>query len=187
MAFEVKTGTTSGGAPWEMKVLSLNKAVAVWSRIMHNYGRVNHDHHVSMGLGLETHACRVTIHSPEELHVIFEKLEAWMKIVGYSRKDIFAVLLSFSEAAGNAVRHGNQGDPQVPYQVSYLVWPHEVWVAVEDEGPGFDWQQLSDPLTGNNVGRPSGRGLFLMRAYMHWVCFNPRGNRVCLGRRRSTE
>jgi serine/threonine-protein kinase RsbW len=154
---------------------------------MHCYGRDNHDHKVPMGLGLETHACRATVHSQAELLVIFEKLEAWMKILGYSRKDIFAVLLSFAEAAGNAVRHGNRGDSSAPFQVSYLVQQDEVWVEVEDEGPGFDWQQVADPFAGQNVGRPSGRGLFLMRAYMHWVCFNPRGNRVSLGRRRSHD
>jgi anti-sigma regulatory factor (Ser/Thr protein kinase) len=158
-----------------------------WRNIVHTYGSDNPDHKVPMGLDLQMHACRVTVHSQAELRLLFDKLEAWMKILGYSRKDIFAVLISFSEAAANAVRHGNGGDPRVPFQVRYLVRQDEVWVEVEDEGSGFDWQHPSDAFTGIPVGRPSGRGLFLMRAYMNWVCFNPRGNCVSLGRRRSHE
>ena len=154
---------------------------------MHAYGKDNHDHDVPMGLDLQMHACRVTVHSHAELRVLFEKLEAWMRILGYPRKDIFAVLISFSEAAANAVRHGNGGDPRVPFQVRYLVRQDEVWVEVEDEGSGFDWRQPSGPYPENSVARPGRRGLFLMRTYMTWVCFNPRGNCVSLGRRRSHE
>jgi hypothetical protein len=99
---------------WERRIFSFNKAVEVWRSIMHGYRMNSQDDQVPMGLGLETHACWVPIHSPEELCSIFAKLEAWMRILGYPRKDIFAVLLSVSEAAGNAVRHGNRGDRYVP-------------------------------------------------------------------------
>ena len=44
---------------------------------------------------------------------------------------------------------------------------------------------VPDSLAGDNTARTSGRGLFLMRAYMSGVSFNPRGNRVSLWRRRS--
>jgi serine/threonine-protein kinase RsbW len=152
---------------------------------MHAYGRDNHDHKAPLGLGLEADAWCATVDSQGELRLLFEKLERWMKVLEYPRKDIFAVLLAFSEATANAVRHGNQCDPGKPIQVRFLVKPDEVWVEVEDEGPGFDWRQVEDPLAETAVGRPSGRGLFLMRAYMSWVSFNPRGNRVTMGRQRS--
>ena len=53
-------------------------------------------------------------------------------------------------------------------------------LTVEDDGPGFDPYQVDDPLDPENLTRPCGRGLFLMRHYMTWIHFNERGNAVLL-------
>ena len=51
---------------------------------------------------------------------------------------------------------------------------------VEDQGPGFDPGSLPDPTTRENIEKPSGRGLLLIRAYMSSVVFNEVGNRVTM-------
>ena len=51
---------------------------------------------------------------------------------------------------------------------------------VQDRGPGFDPDQVADPLREENLERPSGRGLLLMRSSMDRIEFNPRGNCVTL-------
>jgi serine/threonine-protein kinase RsbW len=136
---------------------------------------------------LETDVCSVRVSSLAQLGPVVEKLEAWMLVLGYTRKDIFGVTLALHEAVANAVRHGNRGDPAKHVQVSYLVRPNEVVLEVADQGPGFDPNLVADPLTEENVGRPCGRGLFLMRAYMSLVCFNRAGNRVTLCRLRTAS
>ena len=153
---------------------------------MHHYERAVHDGG-EYELGLDPNARAFPAHSLSELRPVFEKLENWMRVLGYARKDIFAVTLALHEAAANGIRHGHRGDPRKRLYVRYLVTPDVVVLEVEDEGPGFDVSQAPDPLLDEYIDRPCGRGLFLMRAYMSWVSYNPAGNRVTLGRRRSAS
>jgi serine/threonine-protein kinase RsbW len=139
----------------------------------------------TVDLGLEPDVCRVRGRSLAELRPLLSHLTGRMTVLGYPRKDVFAVTLALHEAVVNAVRHGNRGDPTKHVRVSYLVRPAEVVLEVEDEGRGFDPSLVADPLADENVSRPSGRGLFLMRVYMSWVSFNPAGNRVALCRLRT--
>jgi serine/threonine-protein kinase RsbW len=134
---------------------------------------------------LAEQADRVQVHTPAGLRPLCDRLEDRMRVLGYPCKDIFAVLLALEEAAVNAFRHGNRSDPNKSIHVRSLVTAVGVLVEVEDEGPGFDPDQVPDPLAEENLDRPDGRGLFLMRAYMTWVRFNREGNRVTLARQRS--
>ena len=47
-----------------------------------------------------------------------------------------------------------------------------------DEGNGFDPGDVPDPTAVENIERPCGRGLMLMRHYMNEVSFNGPGNSV---------
>ena len=94
--------------------------------------------------------------------------------------DIFAVHLALEEAFINAVRHGNKMDPAKGVRIDYLVEADKVTVSVTDEGNGFDPGAVPDPRYGENLYKPEGRGLFLMRSYMDEVEFNERGNSVCM-------
>jgi serine/threonine-protein kinase RsbW len=104
---------------------------------------------------------------------------------GYLEKDQFAVRLALDEALANGIKHGNREDPARAVTLRYRVLPDSLMAEVEDEGPGFDPDQVADPLAAENLDRPSGRGLFLIRAYMTWVRHNDRGNRVTLCKYRS--
>jgi len=148
-------------------------------------GKANRERAALIDLGGNPWVRRVTLGHPAELRPLSEKVDSWMRVLGYPGKDIFAVRLALGEAAINGFRHGNQGDPTKVVRVSYLVAPDEVVVEVEDEGPGFDPGLVPDPLLPENCERTSGRGLFLMRVYMSGVAFNRQGNRVTLCRRRS--
>jgi serine/threonine-protein kinase RsbW len=136
-------------------------------------------------LGLEDNVRRCQARSLNDLQPVREKIQDWMRVFGYPRKDIFAVTLAVHEAMTNAVRHGNRCDPSKHVQVSFLVTLTEVLVEVVDQGRGFDPNHVPDPFTDENLGRPSGRGLFLMRAYTSWVTFNQDGNQVTLCKQRS--
>jgi serine/threonine-protein kinase RsbW len=137
-------------------------------------------------LGLHPDVRRVSVSAQAELRPIFQELEDWMRVFGYSRQDIFAVVLALTEVAANAIRHGNENDPQKCAQITYIVTATEVLLQVEDQGAGFDPNRLANPLTEEHLRRPTGRGLFLARVYSSWMSFNNRGNRVTVCRRRST-
>ena len=49
-----------------------------------------------------------------------------------------------------------------------------------DEGPGFDVSRVPDPTTAENLSKPSGRGLMLMRIFMDAIEHNETGNQVTL-------
>ena len=104
---------------------------------------------------------------------------------GYSEETIFAIRLALDEALSNAVRHGNDNDPSKTVQVEYAVDCDQLRVVIEDEGHGFDPEALPDPTAEENLNRPHGRGVMLMRAYMSDVDFNERGNRITLVKRRA--
>jgi len=62
----------------------------------------------------------------------------------------------------------------------YRPLPGRFEVAVTDEGPGFDPTDVPDCTAPENLERPSGRGLMLMRHYMTQVDYNDRGNGVIM-------
>jgi anti-sigma regulatory factor (Ser/Thr protein kinase) len=136
-------------------------------------------------LGLEHDVRRVEANSLAALRPVFDKLDDWMRVLGYPRKDRAAVILAAREAVTNAVRHGHRCDPGKRFRLRYLVRPAEVLVEVEDDGFGFDPECVADALVAWEEQQPRGRGLFLMRSYASWLSFNRAGNRVTLCRRRS--
>lgn len=87
------------------------------------------------------------------------------------------LMLVLSEALTNAILHGNKLDSEKLARVK--VWTEnneKLWVKVEDEGSGFDPDKLPDPLKEDNLLKPSGRGVYLMREYADSVAYNERGN-----------
>lgn len=54
---------------------------------------------------------------------------------------------------------------------------------VRDEGPGFDVTKVPDPTDPENLLKPSGRGLLLIRLFMQDVTHNARGNEITMVRR----
>ena len=128
---------------------------------------------------------RAVIHRPHELYEIVKELTAEMRRAGYPRKHQFAVELALWEAVINAVKHGHQGDPAKRVRVGYQVRADRVLMEVEDQGAGFDPRRVPDPRDPENLDKPCGRGLLLMRSYTTWLRFNARGNRVTLCRARS--
>ncbi len=62
-----------------------------------------------------------------------------------------------------------------------------VRIEIEDEGEGFDVADIPDPTADENLERPCGRGLMLMRAFMTSITYNERGNRVVLVKDKTVE
>src|SRR5262249_12611689 len=118
---------------------------------------------------------------------VVAEVAAALEAEGYPEKDIFSIRLALEEAIVNAVKHGHQDDPSLLVRVSFRVTAGEVLLEVEDQGPGFDPEQVPDPTAPENLERCGGRGLFLMRHYMTWIHYNARGNCVTLCKARSRQ
>lgn len=98
----------------------------------------------------------------------------------YSDSACFAVRLALDEALSNAIIHGNASNPDKFVQIEYAVTDERITICVTDQGKGFHPEEIPDPTLDENLERPHGRGVMLMRAYMTSVTFNERGNSVTL-------
>lgn len=130
---------------------------------------------------------REAVASVEDVARVIGAVAGAMIAAGYSEKEVYRVHLSLEEAVVNAHKHGHGGDWGKPVAVRYHVGPGGVMVQVEDEGAGFDTERVPDPLAPENLERPSGRGLLIMRTYLSGVCHNERGNTICLCKHRQQE
>jgi len=125
---------------------------------------------------------------PEDIGALRDKLLAAIEASGYPEAAAFAIRLAFDEAIANAFRHGHRSLPDdEPVVVSHEIDARSVRIRVEDRGPGFDPGDVPDPTLDENLSRPSGRGIMLMRAYMTDVLFNQQGNEVTLVYERSDD
>lgn len=106
---------------------------------------------------------------------------------GFDGADQFAIKLALEEALANAIRHGNSNDPQKSVTVEYSIDPHQACISVQDEGSGFDPTSVPDCTLDENLEKPNGRGVMLMRTYMNEVAFNRAGNRVTLIKKRTAS
>ena len=73
------------------------------------------------------------------------------------------------EAVANAIKHGNKSDANKQVRVDFALEGDEVVIAVEDEGGGFDPEKVPNPLEPENLLKPNGRGILLIREFMDRV------------------
>lgn len=97
------------------------------------------------------------------------------------------ILIAVTEAVNNAILHGNGQNPEKTVQVSYEKMQHMVFFLVKDEGCGFNPSEIPDPTDPENLEKPNGRGVFLMRNLADSCEFLNSGREVRLGFRLSPE
>ena len=102
---------------------------------------------------------------------------------GFSEAATFAIRLALEEGLNNAIRHGNAYDASKTVEVCYEVDHHRAAITITDQGRGFDPGAVPDPTADENIEKPCGRGIMLMRAFMDEVSFSERGNQVHLVKR----
>ncbi len=118
-------------------------------------------------------------HDREAIAGLIDHVLGQAEDLGYGNSAIFAVRLAIEEAITNAFEHGHEGlSDDLTVNVEYRVTASSIEIAIEDQGPGFVPERLPDPTLLENLAKPSGRGVMLMKAYMSEVLFNDRGNRV---------
>jgi serine/threonine-protein kinase RsbW len=73
------------------------------------------------------------------------------------------------EAVANAIQHGNRSDANKQVSVDFEILGNEIVIEVKDEGVGFDPKQVASPLEPENLLKPDGRGILLIRKFMDRV------------------
>jgi serine/threonine-protein kinase RsbW len=93
--------------------------------------------------------------------------------------DIYGnIMIAVTESVNNAIKHGNKEDKTKNVNLSLFLQENQVKFVIEDQGPGFDFTNLSDPTLPENIDKPGGRGIFLMKHLSDEVHFTEQGRRV---------
>jgi serine/threonine-protein kinase RsbW len=90
---------------------------------------------------------------------------------GFDEDTIPHIAMAVREAAVNAVLHGNSYDSNKHITASFETTSDSLIIRIADQGPGLDPDKIPDPLAPENILRGSGRGIFLIRAFMDEVNF----------------
>ncbi len=90
------------------------------------------------------------------------------------------ILIALTEAVNNAIHHGSALNPSKKVTLGYEVKEGRIIFMVQDQGAGFDHDHLPDPTDPQNIEKPHGRGVFLMRALADTVEFSDNGATVAL-------
>jgi serine/threonine-protein kinase RsbW len=141
---------------------------------------------ISMSEAGLPYAAQVAIRSdPVEARRVQEEIECQLRENQFSDKEIFCIKLALEEALVNAIKHGNCFDRAKKVHIAYSVGPERFDILIRDEGTGFNPGDVPDPTAVENLERPCGRGLMLMRHYMNEVAFSPDGNSVSMTKLRN--
>jgi serine/threonine-protein kinase RsbW len=85
---------------------------------------------------------------------------------GFDEDGCHEIGIAVREAMVNAVVHGNHYSSEKKVNLSVEMGEKSLTIIVEDSGSGLDLDALPDPLADENLLRPSGRGLLIVRAFM---------------------
>lgn len=85
---------------------------------------------------------------------------------GFGEEECYRIGMSVREGVINAFHYGNQERPEKKIHLLVDLTEEKMIIHVQDEGVGFRLEDVPDPLAEENLLSTSGRGIFLMRAFM---------------------
>lgn len=127
---------------------------------------------LALNLTLESHPKNIAEVEPYVTQVV-KKYEINQELYGN-------MLITLTEAVSNAIIHGNSAKAAKRVFVSTNCSQQKICFTVQDEGAGFDPDDLPDPTAPENILTPGGRGVFLMRQLSDSVTFGDDGRLVTL-------
>jgi serine/threonine-protein kinase RsbW len=123
------------------------------------------------------------------VQIVEEIAEKFAVEAGFDEDAVSHISMVAREAAVNAVLHGNKYDPAKQVTASFEISSAALTIKIADQGGGLDPDSIPDPLAPENILRSSGRGVFLMRAFMDEVDFRQLqpGTEITLIKRRQPK
>src|SRR6202050_1012278 len=85
---------------------------------------------------------------------------------GFDEDELHRIGMAVRECMVNAVVHGNRYNRNKQVRVCAEAGGGRFTIRIIDQGDGFEIHEVPDPRHENNLLRHSGRGLFLMGAFM---------------------
>lgn len=93
--------------------------------------------------------------------------------------DIYGnIMIAVTESVNNAILHGNKSEKSKNVSLELRLEDNLITFVVSDQGNGFDYNNLPDPTSPENLDKPGGRGIFLMKNLCDQVSFKEEGRVV---------
>jgi serine/threonine-protein kinase RsbW len=125
---------------------------------------------------MQSDATKISIDSKVENIAIIEKaIDDICAKTNVDEEYYGNILIAVTEAVNNAIMHGNKENPDKKVTVEFSVGPKGLICKIADEGPGFDYANVPDPTSPENIEKPNGRGVFLMRHLADEISFHDNG------------
>lgn len=122
---------------------------------------------------------RVTIGSTtDEISKVEALIDRVCESNNFSEDNYGNVLIAVTEAVNNAIEHGNLKDSGKEITIECILTQKQLLFSVKDQGEGFDFNDLPDPTDPENIEKPNGRGIFLMKNLADNVSFSDKGSKV---------
>jgi serine/threonine-protein kinase RsbW len=120
-----------------------------------------------------------TFEEMNRLEPFVDKLKQW---AGFSDEDSNRILLTLSEAVNNAITHGNAENPEKQVVIQTILDRNKqiLQISIEDEGEGFNPDEIPDPLKDKNLLNEGGRGIYLIKQYADDIQFSKNGTKVTI-------
>jgi serine/threonine-protein kinase RsbW len=97
--------------------------------------------------------------------------------------DLHWLALCLDEALTNAILHGNEADETVPVRVR-LAQTTETWtIQIDDQGDGFDPDDVPDQDESSALLLEHGRGIHLMREWLDTLTYYRHGATIVMTRK----
>jgi serine/threonine-protein kinase RsbW len=118
-------------------------------------------------MGSENKHLEVTLETQvESVNLAEEMCLRMAEAAGFGEDDCYRIGMSVREGVINAFHYGNQERPEKKIHLAVDLTTDKMIIHVLDEGTGFKLSDVPDPLAEENLLSTSGRGIFLMRAFM---------------------
>jgi serine/threonine-protein kinase RsbW len=118
------------------------------------------------------------VSQPESINIIEKVIDDIRNEFDVKEECYGNMLVAVTEAVNNAIQHGNKYDPEKLVNVSYEIDNERIAFVISDQGSGFDYYNLPDPTAPENLEKPTGRGVFLMKHLADQIIFSDQGKVV---------
>ena len=122
---------------------------------------------VTSRMAPDTKHLEVTLETQvESVNLAEEMCLRLAEAAGFGEDECYRIGMSVREGVINAFHYGNKEKPEKKIHLAVDLTPEKMIIHVTDEGAGFKLSDVPDPLAEENLLSTSGRGIFLMRAFM---------------------
>lgn len=96
-------------------------------------------------------------------------------------EDIYGnIMISVTECVTNAILHGNKKDKEKTVDLELQFDEEQVTFIIKDQGPGFDYENLADPTSPENLEKFGGRGIYIIKHLCDELKFENNGSKALL-------